>query len=274
MSSTAQKMNDDNPIWQTEEGKYFTEIEEYFSRKKAFPTLLSVKEWFLVKSWYEEGIPLSLIKGAIDTIARRKDFGEKYMSLSYCKNEVLREWKDYKKAMVSTACSGVEETKFEIGAAQINAHLEELIRVLENIIQSAPADYQVLTAIFQRYVNAIIKLKYKNEEIKINAEEFDTLEHKLTDMEHAMIKKIIKKLPDNIFKKILSQAKEIFSKYDNVISQVAYDRTMENFVRKSLMKELNLPHFSIYNVILSQDDESRESKKKKDRAFAKEDEMK
>ena len=263
MSSTVPKMNNDNSIWQTEEGKYFAEIEHYFSRKRAFPTLLSTKEWFLVKSWYEDGIPLSLIERAIDKVAQRKDFNERRISLFYCKGEVMKEWKDYKKAMAGSSSSAVGEAKFEIKASQINEHIDVLIQALEDSMKNAPPEYQVLSSVFNKQINSIHTLKFANDDRTINAEEFDTIEHALTAMELAMIKKILKKLPDEIFKKILSEAKEAFSRYENIISKVAYDKTLENFVRKTLMKILAIPRFSIYNEILSREDNSVQDEQNK-----------
>jgi hypothetical protein len=245
------KLNNDNPIWQTEEGKYFTEIEHYFSRKRAFPTLLTAKEWFLVQSWWEEGIPLSIIKRAIDSIAQKIDCSERKISLFYCKSEVLKEWKSYKRAITSTTASAADEPAFSISINRVQEHVDTLIRMLETIIQEAPAEYQSLCDVFKKQISALRKLKAKYVKDSINAEEYDTIETALCTMEQSMMKKIVKKLPDSVFNEILLEAKQTLSQHRAVISQVAYEQTLQNFIRKTLMKILHVPRFSMYNELLS-----------------------
>ena len=74
---------------------YFTEIEEYFWRKRGAHLLVSPLDWAIVETWQKAGIPLeAVLKGidrAFETFARsrRAAAGRQLKSLAYCVDAVL-----------------------------------------------------------------------------------------------------------------------------------------------------------------------------------------
>lgn len=241
----------ENPIWQTEEGKYFTEIEEYFSRKRALPTILSPNEWFLVKSWYDEGIPLSIIKKAIDKFAEKKEFQERRISLFYIRNEVIKEWLSYKRIFFQSSLSKESKEEFIIDKNYISNHLEKLSKSLEEATNSLPPDLEILKNIFKQTAKSIIRLKSKLRREELTAEEVDQLEIKLSSLENSMIRKITNKLSNNILNKLIEEAQEMIKKYDNLKGTLAYNKIIKSYIKKKLLSQLGLPKFSIYlNIIV------------------------
>lgn len=74
---------------------YFTEIEAHFAHRRGTPFLFSSKDWALMKSWYDEGVPLAIILEAIDACfdSREKAGRRKTISsLSYCRHAVADIW--------------------------------------------------------------------------------------------------------------------------------------------------------------------------------------
>jgi hypothetical protein len=74
---------------------YFTEIEAHFAHRRGTPFLFSSKDWALMKSWHDEGVPLAIVLEAIDACfdsrekaARRRTIS----SLSYCRHAVADIW--------------------------------------------------------------------------------------------------------------------------------------------------------------------------------------
>lgn len=245
-----QNSENDNPIWQTEEGKYFTEIEEYFSRKRALPTILSPNEWFLIKSWYDEGIPLSIIKKAIDKFADKKEFEEKRISLFYIRNEVIKEWFSYKKFFFRASISKTTQDNFARDKNYVIDYLDNLSKSLEASISSLPTDLKPLIDILKKTSKSILRLKSKIKKVELSAEEIDQLDNKLIALENSLIKKITDKLSNDILSKLIDEAKEILCKYDNLKGTVAYSKIIKAYIKKSLLKKLNLPKFSIYHDLM------------------------
>ena len=74
---------------------YFTEIEEYFWRKRGAHLLVSPLDWAIVETWQKAGIPLGAVLKGIDRAfeswsrSRRATSGRQLKSLAYCVDAVL-----------------------------------------------------------------------------------------------------------------------------------------------------------------------------------------
>ena len=81
---------------------YFTEIEEYFWKKRGTALLVSTLDWALIDSWKQAGIPLEAVLKGIDRSfekfeARRRKT-RRVNSLAYCHQEVLAALEDQERA--------------------------------------------------------------------------------------------------------------------------------------------------------------------------------
>jgi MoxR-like ATPase len=74
---------------------YYTEIEEYFWRKRGAHLLVSPLDWAIVETWQKAGIPLPAVLKGIDRAfeswarSRRAAGGRQLKSLVYCVDAVL-----------------------------------------------------------------------------------------------------------------------------------------------------------------------------------------
>jgi hypothetical protein len=74
---------------------YFTEIEEYFWKKRGAHLLVSPLDWAIMETWQKAGIPLDAALTGIDRAfesyqrSRRGGLGKALKSLAYCTDAVL-----------------------------------------------------------------------------------------------------------------------------------------------------------------------------------------
>jgi hypothetical protein len=72
---------------------YFTEIEEYFWRKRGAHLLVSPLDWAIVETWQKAGVPLEAVLRGIDSAfesyQRSRRGGRPLKSLAYCVDAVL-----------------------------------------------------------------------------------------------------------------------------------------------------------------------------------------
>jgi hypothetical protein len=72
---------------------YFTEIEEYFWRKRGAHLLVSPLDWAIVETWQKAGVPLDAVLRGIDSAfesyQRSRRAGRPLKSLAYCVDAVL-----------------------------------------------------------------------------------------------------------------------------------------------------------------------------------------
>jgi hypothetical protein len=76
---------------------YFLAIEEIFVALRGSPLLLSPADWHITRRWHREGIPLELIRSALQEVfARRKERGTKgkMANLRYCVPAVEAAWEE------------------------------------------------------------------------------------------------------------------------------------------------------------------------------------
>ena len=74
---------------------YFTEIEEYFWRKRGAHLLVSPLDWAILETWQKADIPVAVVQKGIDRAfeswerSRRAAGGRQMKSLAYCVDAVL-----------------------------------------------------------------------------------------------------------------------------------------------------------------------------------------
>ncbi len=83
---------------------YFTEIEEYFWKKRGAHLLVSPLDWAIMATWQKAGIPLEAALAGIDRAfesyqrSRRGGLGKPLKSLAYCTDAVLEAAEERKEA--------------------------------------------------------------------------------------------------------------------------------------------------------------------------------
>jgi hypothetical protein len=89
---------------------YFTEIEEYFWKKRGAHLLVSPLDWAIMETWHNAGIPLeAALKGidrAFESYSRsRRSAGKPLRSLAYCTDAVLDAAQESQEAAAGAAPS-------------------------------------------------------------------------------------------------------------------------------------------------------------------------
>jgi len=84
---------------------YFTEIEEYFWRKRGAHLLVSPLDWAILETWQQAEIPVSAVQKGIDRAfesyqrSKRGQSGRQLKSLAYCVEAVLDAAEEEKEAL-------------------------------------------------------------------------------------------------------------------------------------------------------------------------------
>jgi hypothetical protein len=90
---------------------YFTEIEEYFWRKRGAHLLVSPLDWAILETWQQAEIPISAVLKGIDRAfesyqrSKRGKSGRQLKSLAYCVEAVLDAAEEEKEALAGTGPS-------------------------------------------------------------------------------------------------------------------------------------------------------------------------
>ncbi len=96
---------------------YFTEIEEYFWKKRGAHVLVSPLDWAIMETWQKAGIPLDAALKGIDRAfesyqrSRRGGLGKPLKSLAYCTDAVLEAAEEQQEAAAGSGPSAVRSAR-------------------------------------------------------------------------------------------------------------------------------------------------------------------
>lgn len=111
---------------------YFLEIESHFASLRQSHFVFSAKDWALMKSWHDSGVPLAIVIEALDTVFQKKSDSPRrrvISSLSYCRHAVEELWNERKDLYV-----GKRETVPESDAG---SQLDELAAALRQAAEGS-----------------------------------------------------------------------------------------------------------------------------------------
>ena len=120
---------------------YFTEIEEYFWKKRGANLLVSPLDWAIMEAWQQAGVPLeAALKGidrAFESHARSRRGGRPMKSLAYCTDAVLEAAEEAQEAAAGGHPPPDAPKKSDAFSPEtLRAHFERNVRQLEQAASS------------------------------------------------------------------------------------------------------------------------------------------
>src|SRR5271163_1599015 len=124
---------------------YFTEIEEYFWKKRGAHLLVSPLDWAIMETWQKAGVPLEAVLRGIDRAAEsygrsRRGAGKSMKTLAYCTDAVLEAAEE-----MNAAAAGAAPRTARGAAVRPAFPLEELQAYLLRNVAAARAAAEKLT---------------------------------------------------------------------------------------------------------------------------------
>jgi hypothetical protein len=109
---------------------YFTEIEEYFWKKRGAHLLVSPLDWAIMETWQKAGVPLeAVLKGidrAFESYARsRRGAGRPLKSLAYCTDAVLEAAEEMQEAAAGGAPKNGRRPAEPFSREELRAYFEK-----------------------------------------------------------------------------------------------------------------------------------------------------
>lgn len=121
---------------------YFTEIEEYFWKKRGASLLVSPLDWAIMEAWHAAGIPLECVLKGIDRAAEsyarsRRGAGKPMKTLAYCADAVLESAEEAREAAAGRAPAQPRAAQEAFSRVEIRTHFAKNMDKLAAAIRSA-----------------------------------------------------------------------------------------------------------------------------------------
>ena len=200
---------------------YFLEIESHFAAKRATPFILNAKDWALMKKWFDDGIPLSVVIEAIDSVFEKNEASGRrkvISSLSYCRHAVKETWQDRQDLYAGSGDSAPEEN---VGA---------LLDALAADVAGSETPAEIKSA-----VAAEIRSLVRDNSVP-------KIEERLIDIERDLMERVLDSIPPSERDAIVKPLTAIVADLDEKTRQ----RTYEANLRRAVREKFVLPRLTLF----------------------------
>jgi hypothetical protein len=221
------------------ESEYATLIEETFIAERGTPFLLSSKDWQLIRTWRESGIPTDTVVRAVrETFEKRRARGAagKINSISYCAAAVEERWEMERRGLVGQGGGRRDEKPVEIGP-----RLERLVAALRS------AEGGVAGGIDRETLRQGIEKAVAKIEALPREGSFEEIEEKLSAVEASLVRKLAKGLAPAVSSDVQASVAEALGETHGVSPEVV-ERMRKVLTRREVRRRLGLPAITLFGA--------------------------
>ena len=222
---------------------YFTEVEEYFVRKRGRNLLVSPLDWCLIELWRDSGIPLHIVLRGIERSFQSAPRRQKRApnTLFYCHQAILEAFEEYSQAMIGTSEAAQSESSSSLpaDASQSEAVLAYL-KDLENRLREQGSEP------FQRAAERVAALK--SEVSAAPSADYREIDRDLGQVGAMLAGAVQQEMGPEKAKKLRAEVKKEMKIYRKRLSAEMYQHLENNYLERQILALYHLPEFSLLGL--------------------------
>jgi hypothetical protein len=229
---------------------YFTEIEEYFWKKRGAHLLVSPLDWAIMETWQKTGVPLEAVLTGIDRAFEsygrsRRGAGKLLKSLAYCTDAVLEAAEEKLEAAAgSLPATGRSKTSETFSRDELKAYfarnLAQLVKAGEKESFRNPEFAARLKEIATALTDCALLLETPA------AIDFEDLERRLTVLDEKLHAVLTTFASEECTLKIRREMDGQLAPYRRKMRAEQLALIEKQYVQKRLLEEFALPRLSLY----------------------------
>jgi hypothetical protein len=231
---------------------YFTEIEEYFWRKRGAHLLVSPLDWAILETWQRAEIPVSAVLKGIDRAfesygrSKRGQSGRQLKSLAYCVEAVLDAAEEEKEAAAGTGPSaGTSRAAIEsFSCDELKKFFARNIERLNRAAEKLPAQQ---TDLATRLRDASAKLTDMLPLLETPAKlDLEDLERRLTICEEKLSAALSASAADELLLDIRRDLDRQLAPYRRKMTATQMSDLERRYSQKRLFESAGIPRLSLF----------------------------
>lgn len=229
---------------------YFTEIEEYFWKKRGAHLLVSPLDWAIMEAWHKAGVPLeAALKGidrAFESYGRsRRGAGKPLKSLAYCTDAVLEAAEEQVEAGAGKAPISKRGQKNEsFSREQLKRYFEGNVAKLKQAAENGPKLGPGLVASLEEIARSLEALATLLETQR--ALDLEDLERHLTVLDEKTQALLTSHAPEELMVKIRRELDGQLATYRRKMKAEQLALVEKQYAQKRLLEEFGLPRLSLF----------------------------
>jgi hypothetical protein len=229
---------------------YFTEIEEYFWRKRGAQLLVSPLDWAIMESWQKAGFPLDAVLSGIDrafeSYARsRRGAGRPLKSLAYCVDAVMNAAAEAQEAAAGKA------PEAGAGRAAEPFSREELRNYFGRLQERCARAATKLPATAAELARRCEETRRRLSELAALADapvalDLEDLERRLTVLEDKLYAALTAEADQEIALNVRREMDRTLAAYRRKMTAEQIAMLEQQYLRRRLFEEYELPRLSLF----------------------------
>ncbi|HWZ98816.1 MAG TPA: hypothetical protein VN025_13750 [Candidatus Dormibacteraeota bacterium] len=228
---------------------YFTEIEEYFWKKRGANLLVSPLDWAIMEAWQQAGVPLeAALKGidrAFESHARSRRGSKPMKSLAYCTDAVLEAAEEAKEAAAGGHSAAKSPKKAEpFSREALQAHFRnnriQLEEATKHLLPSQPELAARLTESAQSLEQCSAILDSPA------ALDLEDLERRLTVLDEKIQAALLQHAGEELLLRLRREMDGQLAMYRGKMRAEQIALVERQYLHKRLLEEFRLPRLSLF----------------------------
>jgi hypothetical protein len=229
---------------------YFTEIEEYFWKKRGAHLLVSPLDWAIMETWQKAGVPLEAVLKGIDRACEsygrsRRGAGKPLKSLAYCTDAVLEVAEEHQEAAAGTVPkAGRVKTAEAFSREDLRAYVVNNAARLEQASQKKQTEKPELASRLKEIAQALEGSKAVLDVPGVL--DLEDLERRLTVLDEKLHAVLMSQANDELMLRIRREVDGQLAPYRRKMRAEQLALVEKQYVQKRLLEEFGLPRLSLY----------------------------
>jgi hypothetical protein len=228
---------------------YFTEIEEYFWKKRGAHLLVSPLDWAIMETWQKAGVPLeTVLKGidrAFESYSRsRRGGGKPLKSLAYCTDAVLDAATEAQEGAVGTAANNGRAAAQPFSLEELQAYFAKNARQIEAATEKLRGTEAELAA----RLNEVAKSLLSNL-VLLEAPgtlDLEDLERRLTVLDDKTQAALLHCASEDLMLRLRREVDSQLATYRRKMKADQLALVERQYLQKRLLDEFGLPRLSLF----------------------------
>jgi hypothetical protein len=228
---------------------YFTEIEEYFWKKRGAHLLVSPLDWAIMETWQKAGVPLqAALKGidrAFESYQRsRRGAGKPLKSLAYCTDAVLDAVQEQQEAAAGAQPRDGSEPREPFARGELRDYFERNANLLRSAAGRQEGPQQKLAGFLRETADKVLSVASL---LDIPGTlDMEDLERRLTILDEKIHATLLTHASEELMLKIRREVDSQLAAYRRKMKAQQLALVEKQYSQKRLLDEYQLPRLSLY----------------------------
>jgi hypothetical protein len=228
---------------------YFTEIEEYFWKKRGSHLLVSPLDWAIMETWQKAGVPLNLVFKGIDRAFEsygrsRRGAGSPLKSLAYCTDAVLEAAEEAQEAAAGKTTSASAKRSAEpFQREELKQYLSRNMEMIRVAVRGHSENPE-LVRLWEEAIGGLQACRVLLE--SPSSLDLEDLERRLTILDERVHAGLLLHSSDDAMLRIRREMDSALSTYRRKMKAEQLALVEKQYLQKRLLEEFRIPRLSLF----------------------------